>query len=73
VRCLTALSVAKDYVLWVIDEDANGALVEWYWQGKTEVHGGKLYLVPLCIPQSPRWHCCDWTMVSAIRKRYLTL
>ena len=33
-RCLTTLAVAKDYVVWVIDEDANEALVEWYWQGR---------------------------------------
>ena len=27
----------------LVDEDANGSLVEWYWQGKTEVLGEKHY------------------------------
>jgi hypothetical protein len=32
---------------------SNGAPVEWNWQGKTEVLGGKPVRVPLCPPQIP--------------------
>jgi len=36
-----------------------GAMVEWYWQGKTAVPGEKDIIVLLCPPQSPHglaWH-----------------
>jgi len=32
------------------DENEYGTLVEWYWQGKTEVLGEKPVPVPLCPP-----------------------
>ena len=33
--------------------DEYGAMVEWYWQGKTEVMGENPVPVPLCPPQIP--------------------
>jgi hypothetical protein len=33
----------------------SGAPVEWNWQGKTELLGGKPVPVPLCPPQIPHW------------------
>jgi hypothetical protein len=49
-----------------------GALVEWYWQGKTEVMGGKPVTVPLCPPQISHGLTWDGTLVSAVRGRQLT-
>jgi hypothetical protein len=38
---------------WSVFFSSNGALVEWNWQGKTEVLGEKPIPVPLCPPQIP--------------------
>jgi hypothetical protein len=43
-----------DYTASVIDGmNQNGAQVEWYWQGETEVLGDKSVPAPLCPPQIP--------------------
>jgi len=55
-----------------VDEDENGALVEWYWQGNTEVLGEKSAAVPLCLPQISCVLAWDRTWVSAVRGRRLT-
>jgi len=46
-----------------------GALVEWYWQGETEVLGEKPVTVPLCPP--PNSHVLNWDQdrVSALKGR----
>jgi hypothetical protein len=41
------------------------ALLEWNWQGKTEVFGGKPVPVPLCPPQIPHGLTRDLTRTSA--------
>ena len=47
------LSTGRKTLYSVDDRRMNeyGTLVEWYWQGKTEVVGEKPVLVPLCPPQ----------------------
>jgi hypothetical protein len=50
----------------------NGALVEWNWQGKTEVLGEKPVPVTLCPPQIPHVPTNDRTRASAVRGRRLT-
>jgi hypothetical protein len=50
----------------------NGALVEWNWQGKTEVLGEKPVPVPLCPPQIPHKLTWDRTRASAVRGQRLT-
>jgi hypothetical protein len=42
----------------------NGAPVEWNWQGKIEVLGGKPVPVPLCRPQIPHALTQDRTRAS---------
>jgi hypothetical protein len=44
----------------------SGALVEWYWQGETEVLGEKAVPVPLCLPQTSRGQTLDRTWASAV-------
>jgi len=34
-----------------VDDDEDGAMVEWYWQGQTEVLGPNPASVPLCPPK----------------------
>jgi hypothetical protein len=51
---------------------SNGAPVEWNWQGKTEVLGGKPVPVPLCPQQTPHGLTRDRTRVSAVEGRRLT-
>jgi hypothetical protein len=50
-----------------------GALVEWYWQGKTEVLGEKTVPVPLCPPQISHRLTWDRTLASAVSGRRLTV
>jgi hypothetical protein len=50
----------------------NEALVEWNWQGKTEVLGENPVPVPLCPPQIPHGLTWNWTRASAVRGRRLT-
>jgi len=40
-----------------------GVMVEWYWQGNTEVPGEKPVIVPLSPPQMPHWLVSGWTRV----------
>jgi hypothetical protein len=49
-----------------------GALVEWYWQGKTEVLGEKPVTVPLFPPQIWNEVAWDRTRFSAVWDRRLT-
>jgi hypothetical protein len=51
---------------------SNGAPVEWNWQGKTEVLGGKPVPVPLCPSQIPHWLTRVRTRASAVGGRRLT-
>jgi hypothetical protein len=49
-----------------------GALLEWYWQGKSEVLGRKPAPLPLCplhIPHELSWR---WSNVSAVINQLLT-
>jgi hypothetical protein len=48
------------------------AVVEWYWQGKTEELGGKLVPVPLCPPQITHVDLLtlSQTQTSAMRDGY---
>jgi hypothetical protein len=46
--------------------------MEWNWQGKTEVFGGKLVPVPHCPTQIPHELTGDRTRASAVRCRRLT-
>lgn len=48
---------------------ADGALVEWQWQGKTEVLGGKALKVTLCPLQIPCWLAWERILFSKIRGR----
>jgi hypothetical protein len=50
----------------------NGAPVEWNWEGKTEVLGGKPVPVPLCPPQIAHGLIRDRTRASAMEGRQLT-
>ena len=49
------------------------AVVEWYWQGTTDVLGEKPVPVPLCIPQIPSWLACGWTQPSMVTGQQLTV
>jgi len=49
-----------------------GALVEWYWQEKSEVLGEKPVAVSLCPPQISHGLNWDRTHASALRCRRLT-
>jgi hypothetical protein len=49
-----------------------GALVEWNWQGKTEVFGEKPVPVPLCLTQIPHGLSRDRTQASSVTGRKLT-
>ena len=59
-----------------------GVMVEWYWQGKTEVLGEKHYTddsteenpvpVPFCPPQIPRGLAWGGTQAFAVKNRQLT-
>jgi hypothetical protein len=51
---------------------SNGKLVEWNWQGKTEVLGEKPVPVPLCPPQIPKGRTRDRTRAFAVGGRRLT-
>jgi hypothetical protein len=51
---------------------SNGALVEWNWQGKTDVLGEKPVPVPLCQPQIPHGLTRYRTRASAVGGRRLT-
>jgi hypothetical protein len=50
----------------------HGAMVEWYWQGKTEVLGEKPVPVPLCPPKMPRELAWHQTWNPAVRSPRLT-
>jgi hypothetical protein len=50
----------------------NGAMVEWNWQGKTEVLGEKPVPVPLCPLQIPHGLTRNWSRASVVRGRQLT-
>jgi len=52
--CTVTYSCNNDY----------GALVEWYWQGETEVVGEKPLLVSINTPRIP--HGLAWDSVSAL-------
>ena len=54
---------------WQTDE--YGALVEWQWERKTEVHGGKTAPEPLCPPQISNALSWDRTQDSTAQ-RHLT-
>jgi hypothetical protein len=56
---------------WMIHE--YGALMEWYWQGKTEELGEKPVPVPLCPPQIPHGLTRLRTQASAVGGRRLTV
>ena len=43
-----------------------GAMVEWYWQGKTETLEQKSVWVSLCPPQIPHWQAWDRTRLSIV-------
>ena len=49
-----------------------GAMVEWYWQGKTNILGFKLVTVPLRPPQIAHAFAWDWTKASNVWGRRLT-
>jgi hypothetical protein len=52
--------------------DGYGAMVGWYWQGKTEELGEKPAPVPLCPPQIPHGSTLARTRASALRGQRLT-
>ena len=49
-----------------------GALLEWYWQGKTEVFVEIHVLLLLCLPQIPPRLVRDQTLSSAVRDHWIT-
>jgi hypothetical protein len=49
------------------------AMVEWYWQGKTEELGEKPVPVQLCRPQIPHGLTRSWTQASAVTSQRLTV
>jgi hypothetical protein len=49
-----------------------GATVEWYWQGKTEQHGGKSVPVPLFPPQIPYGLAQSQTQAFTVKGYQLT-
>jgi hypothetical protein len=51
---------------------SNGAPVEWYWQGKTEVSGEKPVPMPLCPPQILHGLTRDRTRASMVGGQWLT-
>ena len=53
----------------ILNEDDHGALVEWYWQGQTEVHGEKPVIVTLCTQQN--FHSLYVFPVGVFRKIFL--
>ena len=55
-----------------VDEDEYRAVVEWYWQGKTELLGEKPVPVSLSPPQISHGLAWDRTLASAVRGRWLT-
>ena len=50
----------------LVDEDEYGALVEWYWEGKTEVREEKHIPVPLCPSHISRGLTLDRTRPSTM-------
>ena len=64
----------KGYLCSVGDRWRNeyGAVVEWYWQGKTEVFGETPVSVPLCTPQIPHGLAWDRVWAFAVRGRWRT-
>ena len=53
-----------EYVVSTVEYD-YAALVEWYWQGKTEVLGEKP--LALYVPQIPQVLLWNWNQVSLVR------
>jgi hypothetical protein len=51
---------------------SNGVKVEWNWQGKAEVLGGKPVSVPLCPPQIPHGRTRNRNRASEVRGQRLT-
>jgi hypothetical protein len=49
----------------MLGRDEYGTLVEWYWQGKTQVLGEKGFSVSLCLPQCHMDWLWDRTLASA--------
>ena len=49
-----------------IYEDENVALVEWHWQGKTEIVWSKTCFVPVCPP----WSHMDWPKIEPEPQRW---
>jgi len=47
--------------------DEYGAMVEWYWQAKTEVFGQKPALLPHYLQQISHRIPWDWTSSSMVR------
>jgi hypothetical protein len=56
--------------IWVIY--GYWAVVEWYWQGKTKVFGGKPFPFPLILPQTPCGLAWSQIHASAARDGHLT-
>jgi len=40
-----------------VDDDVYGALVEWYWDGKSEIKKWKWVIFLSNVPQLPKEHC----------------
>jgi hypothetical protein len=50
----------------------HGAIVEWYWQGKTKKLGEKLVPVQLFPPQIPLWLTWVYTQASTVKGQWIT-
>jgi hypothetical protein len=48
-----------------------GPMVQWYWEGKTEVPEEKPAPVSICLPHNPHRKLWDWNQASVVRGRRL--
>jgi hypothetical protein len=69
----TTMSVAKIRGVGDRSVRKHGRLREWRWQGTADVLGEKPVRVRLSLPQIPHGLAYDWTRVSAVTLRHLSL